>query len=101
MEAPPIYSVVAYWVDPVDYDQLRQRQWRDVTHYLLLDPTGPMKKSYHAWRLAGAWGKSKRVRIQLEVPGAGMLVTEDDYHKRYAEAGKGLEQRKMWQVLSS
>lgn len=100
MEALAYNSIVAYWVDPIDYNQIRNRSWDKVQHYLLLEPTDASKKTYNAIKYKhGVYG-GNRVRIQLEVPGDGVLMIEEDYNKQYAMAAEKIEQRKIWHVLS-
>lgn len=100
MKIPPEYSVVAYWVEPKEYDIHGYRDWDSVQHYVLLDSVAPASKIYHALKLYRTGGYAS-VRIQLEVAGSGMLVTEKEYNKLYEEAVKARDQHIMWRVLSS
>lgn len=102
-QVPEKYSEVAYWNDrrTTRGELVWGRNWAQVQHYVLLNPTGPRKVSYFAKKLA-VWfgGKSQNVRVKLEDPNQGTLVSEKEYRRLHAEAFLKLEQQEMWDALS-
>lgn len=99
MEIPAKFSLVAYWVDPITDDELYRRRWSNMQHYILLGPTGPTAKSYFAVK-SNLMDSRKQIRIQLVVPGVGILVNDKKYKELYANAAKIIEQKKLWNILT-
>ena len=99
-QTPPKFSSVAHWTVACYNLKLR---WCDVTHYLLLDPTGKTRKSYFA--KASSWPNRNDVfRLINGVTGYcgdPVIVTEAEYNDLYESARIAEEKEKIWNVLTS
>jgi len=100
-QTPPKFSSVALWTESCYRQGMR---WCDVTHYLLLGPTGKTRRSYFA-KPSGYWDHHKTtVRLCNGVTGYSgdpVIVTEAEYHEMYEAARIAEEKEKMWKVLTS
>ena len=99
-QTPPKFSVVAHWTD---YCYEYQVRWHDLSHYILLDPTGKTHKSYFATRSAFC-GRRETVRLVNGVTGQygdPVIVTESEYNALYEAKRIAEEKEKMWKVLTS
>lgn len=109
INVPKKYSVVGYWdASYAIISGYLPPLWRDVSHYLFLEATGPKAKSYWAVCLE-YYNENKRVRLKLNngvsywPPGDlpdSILVTEEEYNERRNQFIKELEQKKLWDILN-